>query len=570
MRTVRSWWSSEAGDLIDPHLGRPLPHSYHYGHIVLAGALLHRRTEEAEPRELAVLALNRFRSLVQTGRSGAHDFNLEPILVAAEKTVDEELRDLCLAVAAETPSPTDAELANVKATDFRLLRRLVTLLRARHGLPAELASARADAESARAAAGADGLLFDTIAQSGAGVPDLVYHCRNLEILLSTRRFAEDEALDDLIEQGVGALVALASPDGDAGYYGRSMGSVYGTAAALLALTLADKLGFGERQAVGDARAALRERLLSVHFDAGRNSFNLTPYANDRGRPAFDTYMYVSVYVSFALSRLALAEDELPEAPTASGSDGAAVTDVRTLGDGCFAILRCGEARAVLNYRGHQDSPLRPRDPRYVPGALLSADDGRASLLPHIPIFLGAASVPGELPPRVARLRARLRARREGAAHQAGHVPVLIDGGYLHVPALGRLLATGPETLEVAYDLRPEATGTLAMFASAIRPRQGAAETITEKIAVGDRRITREFSVPDGARFGYVLRYDTRDTIEVASDSVTVRGKLRLRTDFPFKTTLRRKLEASSGPVSLVTLAATERRPRYVVSLEATR
>ena len=88
--------------------------------------------------------------------------------------------------------------------------------------------------------GDDGVIFDTINSSNKGVPDLVYHCRNLELITSNIYWNDCDKYLMQAKNGLEFAYKLICSDYNLFYYGRSNDSVYGLSSLLMSFVMERK------------------------------------------------------------------------------------------------------------------------------------------------------------------------------------------------------------------------------------------------------------------------------------------------------------------------------------------
>ncbi|MFA0308131.1 hypothetical protein AB4543_19765 [Vibrio splendidus] len=148
-----------------------------------------------------------------------------------------------------------------------------------------------------------GCLFDSKSIEGNGIPDLVYHSRNLEILIRTRKTLNLD-LDCEISKGINFVYELDKQFGDALFFGRSQFSTYGLGSLYYSLKLSN---LSERKLEQSLLLGKMDKIIDGILDSGRLRWS---YRLDKKKYGADKYIYPIVYSCFFLSRVILARSEL--------------------------------------------------------------------------------------------------------------------------------------------------------------------------------------------------------------------------------------------------------------------
>lgn len=202
-----------------------------------------------------------------------------------------------------------------------------------------------------------GILFDTYIGDD-GSKDLVYHCRNLEILLNLGVIKSDKG-KEIISRSVSLIMDLLRLGSFSLFFGRSANSSYGVSSLYLILSVvrfdAEKMERERNHYLSLIEDKLFEMLsINQGFDLNFSG----------GRAGSDSYMYQAVYSSFALSRILLAKFGRYERQTVSYLE----SDL----SGYFDIVKLS-SDITLIYNGAlgNKSAIFPSDFRYKNGVALA-------------------------------------------------------------------------------------------------------------------------------------------------------------------------------------------------------
>lgn len=210
-----------------------------------------------------------------------------------------------------------------------------------------------------------GILFDTY-HGEQGIPDLSYHCRNLQILTNCFKIAGDNSLNLLLEKAFTITKRIMSPDGRICFYGRTPDLIYGNVALLNAITLMfGKSSFEEWNEFFN--------YFSCSFINNKSSYlRISPCSDndEKKRLGFDSYVYPVVYKWFALSKLFCANIEINKNQKNNLSLSIRKETHLDLESGFFSYINKNN-QITVNLFGHPEAPIRKFDNRYLPLVPLS-------------------------------------------------------------------------------------------------------------------------------------------------------------------------------------------------------
>jgi len=160
---------------------------------------------------------------------------------------------------------------------------------------------------------------------------LTYHAKTCAMLVLAAEYSQQKEVLQALERGLRALCGLMSPAGDCLFYGRSCNSLFGLAAAYLALHSAGRLI--PDCAWDSAAQRISSRLTLLQEEDGH--FRLTPGRDETRRFGWDVYYHVEVYNAYAAALLLYARGST-SAPNASTIDASAKA-----GTECFSLPNAG-------------------------------------------------------------------------------------------------------------------------------------------------------------------------------------------------------------------------------------
>lgn len=201
-----------------------------------------------------------------------------------------------------------------------------------------------------------GLLYDTF-DGSKGSKDLVYHCRNLEILIKSD-IIYDAKGREIISRALSLVIKLLDEGTASLFFGRSQNSSYGLGSLYFIL---NSICFEDNESQAKLEVykdSLLGKIRSIHTDKCGFRTNLS-----YGRSGCDSYMYSYVYSSFLLSRLLLSNRVKNNPVTCT------VKDIAL--ERYFRIKKVADITLVINSGEGNNSPIFPDDIRYCPSALVS-------------------------------------------------------------------------------------------------------------------------------------------------------------------------------------------------------
>lgn len=353
------FFNPKTGALIDKTLSSELKSQYHYGAFILSSVLVYNQTKnKACLSDIDSI----FKFLVDNVNDEvvkvSLDFNIESLCLAHWRCLNESLK-ASLEEKIKYFSFYLNPNINAYANDYYLLRYfninyVNKILGLKLMIPEKVKNTVTKLSSS------SGILFDSYSQSGQGIPDLTYHCRNLQIFQMCALIFENDEFDNVVEKGIQFLINIFSKNLEIGGYGRTPESVYGYASLLLSLS-----PYNCKRAPLTFDDVL-DKISKTFFVRKNFDINITFYEDENNlRCGYDTYVYPVVYKYYALSRLLLA--------VSINSDENKCIAFKPSVKGWFFDIESGFLRLsnhkinlILNLYGHYDSQLRARDRRYLP------------------------------------------------------------------------------------------------------------------------------------------------------------------------------------------------------------
>jgi hypothetical protein len=413
------YFKAESGALVDDTLSSDLIGQYHYGSFILAAVLVgNYQGDKKQLDEVRIVLSYLTKHLENNIVRASIDFNIESICLAHWRCECSELRHII-----ENELRVYAKYLNddikAYASDYYLLRYFnVQYINSRLG--GEIPISKAVSIVVNKLKNSDDVLFDSYTSDGTGVPDLIYHCRNMQILQLCVTVLNEVQFLGCVERGLNFMSNIASTDLELGGYGRSPETIYGYASLLVTLAPWTIVGGNLNY------ESLLIKITSSFFSEKFQDIKITPGSieNNNKRCGFDTYTYPVVYKYYSLSKLMLALDirshgKLIEYDTQKHSD-------------CFYSKSSGflkfkneKLELCLNVRGHYDSLLRPHDSRYQACVPFLLDYKNKFSVPQIP-FTSYVKLPVE---SLFRKLARYLLNRlfDSSPRHLGFHPVFIHG-----------------------------------------------------------------------------------------------------------------------------------------------
>ncbi|XDF77802.1 hypothetical protein AAFX60_000780 [Aliivibrio fischeri] len=201
-----------------------------------------------------------------------------------------------------------------------------------------------------------GLLYDTF-DGVQGSKDLVYHCRNLEILIKSNLILDEKGLE-IISKAVSLIMKLFEVGTTALFFGRSQNSSYGLGSLYFILKSVCFENKEHQDKLELYRKRLESKIQSSYIENCGFRMNFSS-----GRSGADSYMYRNVYSSFLLSRLLLSSKIKQNSITLT------LRDVSF--NKYFQVKKVLNLKFVINNNEGNFSPIFPNDIRYGSNALVS-------------------------------------------------------------------------------------------------------------------------------------------------------------------------------------------------------
>ena len=157
----------------------------------------------------------------------------------------------------------------------------------------------------------DGIFYDKPfeLESTDYVPHLTYHATMMMVMAFSGRILFNERMMESANNALITLMALTSPAGEAFGYGRSNHAIFGYVNAILGCTLLSDFYSDGREEINIYRNLLC-RYIIKHRHVDGHLF-IVPNNLEGKRAGFDSYMFVTVYESYALAMLLLSHLILP-------------------------------------------------------------------------------------------------------------------------------------------------------------------------------------------------------------------------------------------------------------------
>lgn len=193
------------------------------------------------------------------------------------------------------------------------------------------------------------------------IPDLAYHCRNLQILMGIYLVNECKDILCLIKKGLQALIYFGTEDGRFCFYGRSANLVYGYASLYTAVKLIKNTKNIKKL------ESLQNYFLHHFVNLEKNEIYVTESGiGDEKRLNFDSYVYHLVYKTFTLSRILLSDNEKYNSRVSLELDAPVDDQIQYDNKTGFISFKSDFGELTLNLRGHPNAMIRPNDNRYLP------------------------------------------------------------------------------------------------------------------------------------------------------------------------------------------------------------
>lgn len=347
--------------LFDSEIENELKGQYHYGSYILTSVLIYNK-------EPAVDIINDIEfifdfleeNILNSEVMSSFDFNLESICLAHWYCHDDGLKNLLRVRLIGFSDFLDSDVS-ASAVDYYLLRYF-NIRYFNKFFSFNFNVEKKIQEVIGRVLGSDGVLFDSFSKE-KGVPDLVYHCRNLQILQSYISILGEVDFLSVVKNGFQYLSYLTNGDLDIGVYGRSTESVYGYASLLQAISYyqSDNENINYDSVLN---TIVKKFILLESNDI---EIAIGGSESNKHRCGYDSYMYPVVYKYFALSRMLMAESNRLSSVSAPLKLNKSISPLYLDKASGFLRIMLQNKYMLLNLYGHQDSLIRPNDLRYLPG-----------------------------------------------------------------------------------------------------------------------------------------------------------------------------------------------------------
>ncbi|AZQ85457.1 hypothetical protein EKO29_16570 [Colwellia sp. Arc7-635] len=356
----KTYFQVESGALIDRSLSSDLISQYHYGSFILAAVLVSNQQRSVTQLNEVKLVLGYLRDhLDDKAVVTSIDFNIESLCIAhwvcectaIKLLIENELeRYACFLT----------EEIEAQASDYYLLRYFnINYINLKIGFNIKVPLG-VSAIVNKTILSKD-VLFDSYTLDGNGIPDLTYHCRNMQILQLCVTILGDNRFLDCIERGIAFISRIASDELEACGYGRSPETIYGYSSLLLVLSqwslIGGKLNF----------ESLLNKIYASFFTENIDDIKLVfgSWDNNQQRCGYDSYMYPIVYKYYALSKIMLSLVLREKRNVKHEVNVNSERFFYSIASG-FLKFKSNYLELSLNTIGHFDSQLRPKDSRYLP------------------------------------------------------------------------------------------------------------------------------------------------------------------------------------------------------------
>lgn len=540
---------SEDGSLFDRTVSSALVGQYHYGSFILCAVLAHNESPSESLREdirSVFLFLNRH--IDKPVVKSSIDFNIESICLAHWVCDEPSLKKI---LAKELIGYLTLLELDIKAhaTDYYLLRYFnVKYLNKYLGCEIEINEKVKDViESIKLS---KGVLFDSYVH-GNGIPDLTYHCRNLQLLQLCISILGEEGFSCAVQKGFQFLDQISSDSTHLGVYGRSPETAYGYSSLLLSLS------FYKESRNHISFKSISQVILERFFTANFKDIEISIGGKkaNQNRCGYDSYMYPIVYKLFTLSRCMLATElkakvqiERIESPKTNNQIFIEV-------DSGVGVVKWKENFMLFNAKGHQYSQLRPNDSRYfpcIPYVLEIGGEWQAPLVPY--------QSPCKLPEenfliKIKRLIQGKLTRFKYKTDYLGYHPVFIN-------SKRKFVVSGNESIDVkAGEIHAESSqiiirNTWRSIIQAVFCREKLKGIkVSYKLAIKNERVENHYNLNQACNVEYCVRVNVMDNVSFKGQELYLNKKKLMSYSLPVnKMTSCKVYQCTGGWVKIVTFS----------------
>ena len=498
--TLCSWISKE-GVFLDPILKNEIKDEYQYGNYILFSTLLRNRGLQ---NNLHINKIMKYLRTYDFQKPVYNEFNLESLVIAYKISKSNKLLETIKTL----KNTSDNNFVKYHAFDFTLSKNFNENFRS------SISPIRKDYKISKNKVsnyfGKDGSIFDTYTSSGIGIPDLVYHCRNLEILSSNIYWNGSLDNVDKVINGFDFVMKLLCDDGNLGYYGRSNDSVYGISSLLLSFSYGMQIFVDQSTIFKKFYKKIYENIYNNYLDHQRGSFNIYPSSKDTKMCYTDPYIHYSVYNYFAFSRILLSDyvvkNETKFFLKKKHYFQTALQKKYVFKNSGFIKIN-SKFETVFNFKGHYDSEMIKDDYRYPALSLIRLVYNGKNQIPLLSSSYNPYQNKYAKKNFLSRARSYLYAINR-LLILPGFTPLILINEVFYKPNKGKIISQSNDGLTIEYDICPieNLKKKFYSFNNRIINNEKQKIILKQKIIIGNG-ITFNFSINKPCKVVYSITTD---------------------------------------------------------------
>lgn len=544
-----SQWIKEGNKTIDPLLNTEIYDEYQYGNFILISTILHNKHQDNEYLKFNENILQYISS--KTFHSPLYrEFNLEALCISYEIFKTKNILDAIFSL----ENSSNEVLNKYKAIDFTIAK-LFTInyklnnLKNQHSLSFIK-------KKINNYFGKDGIIYDSKNNNNIGIPDLVYHCRNLELLTADVFWNNNLTFLNQVKSAFEFILNLMCDDGYFGYYGRSNDSLYGISSLLTSFSYATLLFPNEKNLFKDKYDLVKEILISDYFDSKNNCFFVFPNSTNKKILFTDDYIHVLVYNYFAFSRYLLSSHIVNNARLYKFQNeelkinfNIKKKNIVVFDDSCFVKLN-SKIQAVFNYRGHYDSSFIKNDNRYSPLSLIRLVYERKN---HIPLLVSSRNSYNGKYYKCKNLFSNFRDYFYSKYRQIiipGYTPIIRKNNRWYKPVVGKIESKKDGMLKLQYEFCMVDSFIDNLLKSFFSSKNNNEDRIVlnQTIFINDN-ICIKYETLDDCELFFSVMQDNNCSISLLENQIIINQKLSFRFTKKINIYRRRYLLNSNGIIN---------------------
>lgn len=534
----------ESGSLYDNSLSSDLKDQYHYGSFILASVLAHNEKPLDSILKDIMLVLDFMGDYINNPTAIASiDFNIEALCLAHWICEDNNIKVQIEIKLKYFEAYLNIEI-NAHATDYHTLRYFnIKYFNKYFGCDISISTSTLSVIENLLEA--PDILFDSYTTTKEGVPDITYHCRNLQIFQMCVVILEERKFTPSVLSGLLILDVICNKKGDIGFYGRSPETIYGYSSLLLALsTYKTKNTLIDFEYIANT---ICKKFISSECD--EIEITIGGKFNNNQRYGYDSYMYPIVYKLFGLSRCMLAfhfYNTFNKIERKNCLDEFKIFYSPSSG---FVKINSKYNTLFFNIIGHTDSLLRPNDPRYLPCVANSFEHKSGFIAPYVP-FRSCCKLSDET--ILTKLNRKIRTFfHKFDSYSVGFHPIFILQNAEYRIEKNTVIERGEDFISACTTIISKRNRGIKKIFNNFETSNVTNLSILSNIRLEEGRVSFFYEVNKSCLIEYSIRINVKDTLSFKGKNVFINNKLLMSFSLVIDKIISRKLLKCTGGIAVV-------------------